>query len=885
MKIRSIPLFRRNGFSAFAALSVMLSLIPRPAAAQRLPSNVVPVHYALSLTPDLKSATFSGAETIDVMVMEPTRTITLNAAEIEFQSVSASFGCFSTDQGCAMNIVLANPAISLDKDKQQATFTFTNPIQPGKLVLRIHYTGILNDKLRGFYLSKTDRRNYAVTQFEPTDARRAFPCFDEPALKATFDISLTVDSGDSVISNTPVDSDTPGPAAGKHTIVFSTTPKMSTYLVAFLVGDFQCTYGEQDGVKLGVCSTPDKVSLAPFALDVAKFTIHYYDDYFGIHFPLRKLDFIGIPDFEAGAMENFGAITFREDALLIDPKTASLNDQINVSTDITHEMAHQWFGDLVTMQWWDNIWLNEGFATWMENKPVAAIHPDWDISQMVANDEQGTLNIDAQPTTRAIRAKADTPDEINQMFDGIAYGKASDVLLMIENYLGEETFRKGVHAYLEAHEYGNATAEDFWNAQTAVSHKPVDKIMDSLVAQPGAPILTFVEPSAGSVGVTQHRFFLSPSITPDPAQKWTLPVCFKAPAGQQCDLLNPGKSSLNIPVSSLFFADAGGKGFYRTAYAPAQYQALVRQVETGLAPAERISLIGDEWAQVRSNKAQVGDYLNLIAALKSDPNADVLSLALGEFNAVADEVASNKQERDALAHWVRGNFAPVYSRLGPPAPDDSPNKRQLRASLFGLLGYHGDDSEVIEEARQIANRYLADPTSVDPTLAATALGIAAENGDAALFDKLQHIYETSTDPAQHERALQLLVQFRDPALLDRALNYSVSSKVRNQDSAIQLAIAMQIPENRDQAWQFIKTHWDQVHAQLTTAMGSLLLSYVGTFCTAEARDDIRTFFAGHKVEAADVALQHSLEHIDGCIELRGLQEPNLQKWLSAQGGE
>ena len=451
------------------------------ARAQRLPTTVVPIHYTLSLTPDLKAATFSGEESIDIDVEQPTRTITLNAIEIEIQSATATFGCASTAPACGKNIDLGSPAISFDKEKQQVTFTFPNEIGKGILVLNIHYTGILNNELRGFYLSKTAHRNYAVTQFEATDARRAFPCFDEPAFKATFDISLVVDASDTAISNTAIAADTPGPGAGKHTLKFGATPKMSTYLVAFLVGDFKCQSAEQDGVALRVCATPDKVALAPFALDVARFALHYYDNYFGIHYPLKKLDLIGIPDFDAGAMENFGAITFRETALLIDPKTASIGAKRGVTVDITHEMAHQWFGDLVTMQWWDNIWLNEGFATWMENKATGAMHPEWAMPEEVAGDEQNTLNVDAQPTTRAIRAKADTPDEINQMFDSIAYDKAGDVLLMVENYLGEETFRKGVHAYLAAHEYGNATAEDFWNAQTAVSHKPVDKIMESLV--------------------------------------------------------------------------------------------------------------------------------------------------------------------------------------------------------------------------------------------------------------------------------------------------------------------------------------------------------------------------------------------------------------------
>src|ERR1039457_4533339 len=281
-------------------------------------------------------------------------------------------------------------------------------------------------------------------------------------------------------------------------------------------------------------------------------------------------------------MENFGAITYRETDLLIDPRTASVRAQKEVALVIAHEMAHQWFGDLVTMQWWDNLWLNEGFATWMENKAVAAMHPEWNIDQLVAADKDGTLNLDAQPTTRAIRAKAETPDEINQMFDGIAYGKASDVLLTVENYLGAETFRKGVHAYLSAHLYGNATAEDFWNAETTASHKPVDKIMDSLVAQPGVPVLTFSEPAKGKVSVDQKRFFLTPSIQPDAAQKWTLPVCFKTgeaslqasvsgTESQDCQLLTPSESKLKIPAASLLFANAGGTGYYRAAYPPSIY--------------------------------------------------------------------------------------------------------------------------------------------------------------------------------------------------------------------------------------------------------------------------------------------------------------------------
>jgi len=863
----------RAALAASAALLFLFLAAARPASAQRLSQTVRPSSYTLTLAPDLKAATFTGVESIDVTLAEPVNAITLNAIEIAFESVTVNA---AGKQQTA--------TVSLDKDKEQATFTFPERLPAGKATLTIHYTGILNNELRGFYLSKTAKRNYAVTQFESTDARRAYPSFDEPAFKATYNVSLVVDAADTAISNSPIETDTPGPAAGKHTLKFSTTPKMSTYLVAFLVGDFQCTSGEQDGVAIRVCSTPDKVALTSYGVDVTKYILHYYNDYFGIPYPLKKLDLIGLPDFEAGAMENFGAITYRETALLIDPKTASIGAKKEVALVIAHEMAHQWFGDLVTMQWWDNIWLNEGFASWMENKPVAAMGPEWNIDQTVANGQEATLNLDAQPTTRAIRAKADSREEIEQMFDGISYGKASDVLLSVENYLGPETFRKGVHNYLAAHLYSNATAEDFWGAQTANSHKPVDKIMESLVVQPGVPILTFGEPAGGKVTVDQKRFFLSPSIQPDLAQKWTLPVCIKTgPDKQECQILTPGESTLQAPTGAgFFFANAGGKGYYRSAYPANVYNKIVANAETQLTPTERISLIGDEWAQVRANKATVGDYLNLVTALKADPSAQVVGAALSGVNAINARVAASADERSALAAWIRSSFAPEYAKLGPPSDSDSANTRELRSELFSLLGYYGKDPAVLAQAREIVEKFLADPTSVDPTLGQTALTIAARNGDAQLFDRLQKVFETSTNPEFQEGALRLLAQFEDPALVQRSLEYAVSGKVRNQDAAIQFAIALQVDASRNQAWKYIQDNWDKVQALLTPEMGGALVGSTSSFCSAEARDSVQNFFATHKVAASAKALKHSAENINGCIEFRSLQESNLKTWLAAQ---
>ncbi|MDE3187694.1 MAG: M1 family metallopeptidase [Acidobacteriota bacterium] len=868
----------RNSISlrkAFAAAAALACLLPAASLhAQRLPSTVVPTHYALTLTPDLKAAAFTGVETIDVSLKQPASSITLNAVEIAFQSVTIT-----------ANGKTQTASVSLDKAAEQATFTVPGTLLAGRATLTIHYTGILNNELRGFYLSKTAHRNYAVTQFESTDARRAFPSFDEPAFKAAFDVSLIIDSGDTAISNGPIVSDTPGPGTARHTLRFLTTPKMSTYLVAFLVGDFQCTSGQQDGVAIRVCATPDKVAFTPYGVDVAKYVLHYYNTYFGIPYPLKKLDLIALPDFEAGAMENFGAITYRETDLLLDPRTASIGAKKDVAEVIAHEMAHQWFGDLVTMQWWNNVWLNEGFATWMENKPVAAMHPEWNIDQDVAAGMDNTLNLDAQPTTRAIRAKADTREEIEQMFDGISYGKASDVLLMVENYVGPETFRKGVHNYLAAHLYANATAEDFWNAQAAASRKPVDKIMDSFVAQPGVPILTIAELENLNVAVAQKRFFLSPSIQPDPAQKWTLPVCFKTGAtgnDQTCEVLTPSSTSLKIPPSGLFFANAGGKGYYRSAYPAGVYANLVAHVETGLTPTERISLLGDEWAQLRANKVPAGEYLDLVAAVKADPNAAVISSALGGVSAIHARVAASPEEKAALSSWIRKNFSPQYAKLGAPSASNTPNTRELRASLFGVLGYYGKDPAVLAQAHEIAEKYVADQASVDPTLGQTALAIAARNGDAALFDQLQKIYETSTNPEFQIGALRLLAQFENPQLAQRSLDYAISGKVRSQDAAIQLAIALQIDATRDMAWKYIQSHWDTIHGLLTPELGNILVGSTGAFCSADARDDVLQFFANHKVSSAEQAAKHAIERIDGCIELRNLQQPRLKSWLAAQ---
>ncbi|HEU5413634.1 MAG TPA: M1 family metallopeptidase, partial [Candidatus Angelobacter sp.] len=660
--------------------ALILILIPALAKAQRLPEGVAPQHYSLSFIPDLQKATFSSEETIDVQVLKPASTITLNSAELEFQLAEITQGEKTQTAQTSFN-----------PNKDQATLTVPASLLAGPASIHIRFTGILNDKLRGFYLAKTTLRNYAITQFESTDARRAFPSFDEPALKATFDIALTIDQGDTAISNGRIVSDTPGPGEGKHTLKFSQTAKMSTYLVAMAVGDFACNEGSADNVPIRVCGTPDKKPLGVAALRYAEEILHYYNSYYGIPYPFGKLDIVGAPDFEAGAMENTGAIFYRESDLFIDDTHSSVSSHQDVFEVLAHEMAHQWFGDLVTMKWWDNIWLNEGFATWMELKPSQALHPEWNAALDGVNASDEALRVDALRNTHPIRARAETPEEIDELFDSISYQKGAAVLRMVESYVSPDVFRRGVNAYLRKFQYSNASAEDFWNAIASVSGRPVDKIMPTFVEQAGEPLITVKtscvaaapEPKVRSrrhhrtrriapaqpkteISLAQTRFWLDPSSAPANSTTWMVPLCVKAASARPfCQIVGQKESVLPVAggCSPWLFVNANAMGYYRTHYDADTLQKLTSLGKTELSTAERLSLLNDEAALVLSGQENVANYLDLVSALKQDDERPIMKSYLAGLRLVHDYLLT-EATKPAFISWVRNNFGPMFTRLG-----------------------------------------------------------------------------------------------------------------------------------------------------------------------------------------------------------------------------
>jgi aminopeptidase N len=857
------------------ATFLVLSISTVSLQAQRLPTTIIPSHYKLLLDPDIGQQKFTGEETITVQVQQATSEIVLNSLGLDISLAEAT---------AADKTVPAR--VTYDEPNETARLSLAQPLPAGAASLHLKFSGKLTAGLRGLYLSKSRRRQYAVTQFEGTYARMMFPGFDEPAFKATFDLSVIADKGDTAISNGRIVKDEPLPGSTRHKITFSTSPRMSTYLVALAIGDWQCLERTVDGTPIRVCAEPDKKQYGQFALEAAAQSVHFYNQWYGIKYPFEKLDMLAIPDYEWGGMENTASIFYRDTALLMDEKTASVFAKRSHATVVAHEIAHQWFGDLVTAAWWDDIWLNEGFATWMERKPIRAWHPEWHLEDDEAATAQRIIGLDSLSAARAIQGDPRTSAEIKEMFDGITYQKGGAVLGMLESYVGPDVFRNGVNAYLKAHANGNATSADFWQAMAKVSGKPVDKIMPTFVMQPGVPLMT-VSGSCSSgkqtLELSQQRFLLSSFGTGEKqGQIWSIPVCTKAAKndGSACYLVDKKTDVVHANACpDWVMANRDAKGYYRVFYQDQNnLKGVAAAAEKDLTVPERIAFVEDLWAMVRAGKEPVGIFLNVARDLRPERNRLVVEIVAEHMNTIGRSLVPEQNQKE-YRQLVRQQFAPLAKEVGWDAgANDNDEQKALRASLLEILGSAGDP-DAVAAAQKITQAYIKDPSAVEGTIIGPALAVAAQNGDAALYGQFTQAMGGARSTEDYYHFLFALTSFRQPELAQRTLGLIDQGKIRQQDYVRLFPALLAESPGREIAWDYLKAHWDSLAEKVTSFGGSGAVSALGGFCSIEKGDEIKQFFATHRAPGAERALRQSLERISSCVEFKQLQSGNMQKFL------
>ncbi len=859
----------------------------------KLPGNAVPRSYALTLEPDLSAFRFEGSETVEIDIVEPTTEITLNCAEIEVLS-------------CALTVAGSERRprdIAFDVDAETVTFAFDSPLPAGPASLGIEFTGELNDRLRGFYRSSyTDvdgeQRDLAATQFESTDARRAFLCWDEPSIKATFDVTLVVDAGLAAVSNMEVLSDTET-SKGKRAVHFATTPVMSTYLLAFVVGDLASIEGRaDDGTLIRVWATRGNEEKGRFGLETSISLLTYFNEYFGIPYPLSKLDHLALPDFAAGAMENWGAITYRETALLVDPEQSSAGTREVVASIISHEMAHMWFGDLVTMAWWDDLWLNESFASWMGDKAVDQLHPEWEMwTQFLTNDTMSALNLDGLANSHPIEQEVSNPAEIGQLFDAISYSKGGSILRMLEQFLGADDFQKGLQVYLDRHKYGNARTRDLWDALSEASGQPVAEIMDTWTTQTGFPVVD-VSVDRGAQGtevrLSQHRFLYEDLLGygNGGGGAWKVPIGVRTAGDPE-----PVRTLMDGPNATVRLTSAGGDakedwikvnpghtGFYRVKYPPSELERLTDPIRTlALPAADRLGTQGDAYALVKGGHIPATQFLSVAEAFANETDPSVCGDLAANLNSL-DNLLADENFHPRFQDFARGIFKPIGQRMGWDArPGEGHRDTLLRSTALQELG-HFEDEDTLAEARRRFDAYVDDPSSLHPDTRGVAFAMAAQRGDGAMYDLMWELESEATLHEEKIRFLYALASYSQENLLQQTLERSLTSDVRSQDT-IRVVVSVAVNRHgRKLAWEFLKDNWDEFDRRYGKGGFGLmrLVGMTAMFTTEEQRQDVERFFADHSAPAAERTIRQSLERVRLNVAWLERNREELAGWLATR---
>jgi len=858
----------------------------------RLDGPIRPVRYELTLEPDLEAATFAGEVLISVLVTAPTDTIACNALDLDILAADLTEGPLSDGSPLAVT------GVALDAETERVTFTLERTLLPGEAHLRVRFNGQLNDKLRGFYRSTftdTDgvEQVIATTQFEATDARRAFPCWDEPDHKASFAISLIVDEDLFAVSNASELSREPAPdRTGKHLVRFAETIVMSTYLVAFVVGPLEATAPiDVDGTPMRVVYPKGKGHLTDFALEVGAFCLRHFTNYYGIPYPGDKLDLVAVPDFAFGAMENLGCVTFREILLLVDPATTTQAELLNVTDVINHELAHMWFGDLVTMKWWNGIWLNEAFATFMEMHATDAFRPQWDRWTTFGLSRTAAFDTDSLTSTRPIEYPVISPADAEGMFDILTYEKGAAVVRMLEQYLGEDQFRAGIHQYLAEHAYGTTETTDLWDAIESATGEPVRRIMDSWIFQGGFPVISVDVVNDGrTLRLSQHRFGYagdlgngeSPIPAHDDAAQWIVPLIFSQRSAtdgvitfEKVLLDQPSIDIDLIEPATWIYVNTEGTGFYRARYAPDLRAALVAHAQTDLSAIERYGLVDDIWASVLAGDLEAHDFLEVAEAFREEADLSVWQRIIAGLTAL-DRIVEG-DGRAALHTRVRGLINPAYEKLGPePRPEDSDRDRALRGVLFEALGVLGSNIDVQSRAHVILDIGALEP---DPALVAASVNIVAATGTSADFDEFIRRMKNAPTPQEELRYLGALADFPDPDLIARLVRMTLTDEVRSQNAPLLLRRALSNRDAGEIAWFFVSSEWEAITTRLPSNSIARFLEGIRGLSRSGTAAEVMAFFETHEVPQGDKILAQHLERLEVNVALRQRESERLARRL------
>lgn len=842
----------------------------------RLPGAAVPRTYRLTLEPDLVALTFKGAVEIDLDVKTATREIVMHSVGLDIAEARAGSEKLAT---------------SLDDKKERLTVTAAKAFAPGKATVSIAFSGKISEEMRGFYRSRYkaadgSERYMGTTQFEATSARRAFPCFDEPALKAVFELTMVTPKDRICVSNMPVVADDALPG-GAHRIRFAPSPIMSSYLLAFAVGEFDSIEGRTaDGMPVKVYATPGRAELGRFALETAIRGLQFFGDYYGIPYrkALPKLDLLAIPDFEYGAMENWGAVTFRETAIFVDPKRSSIPQRRRVAEVVLHELAHQWFGNLVTPEWWSFLWLNESFATFMAYKASNALFPEWNIfEEYLAQITSAGKSLDSLRSSHPVEVVVRDPNEVDQIFDAISYNKGGSVLRMLEAAIGEEAFRKGIQRFLEKNAFACATTDDLWKALGDGTGVDVSAMMNGWTRRTGLPAV-LVSRKGSRLSLRQERFLLDrdPEHPVEDTTLWEIPLPAVDGNGRTTAArLAAREANVDVPPSDWIKVNAGQAGFYLAHYDDAGWAGLAKAVETLALPTmDRYGLQEDAYSLMRAGYLSVPAYLRFAGAFGRETNHYAWGGVLDGVAALAD-IFMGDPRIPKLEEWARALLKPAAAAIGwEEKADESSDRILLRATLLGS-SLRFAAPEAIAFARSRLDAAKKDLSSLPPNLRSTIFYGVARHGDAAAFDAVVELYEKADLPEVKVQLLRSLGAFRQEALTRRAIEYTLSDKVRRQDA---MAPFGSIPvEMKPAAWKIFQEKWPVIDERYGKSglIGHFVAAAASGIPTEEHAKDVERFFKDHPAPYASEKIKQTLEGIRARAKFRARNLQALSQFFGA----